>query len=47
LARGEECTYFGNFNQEEKLFKIKGKGAFTLKEMWKNIEIKNIERKEG
>ena len=43
LARGEECTYFGNFNQEEKLFKIKGKGAFTLKEMWKNIEIKSIE----
>ena len=43
LARGEECTYFGDFNEEEKLFKIKGKGAFTLKEMWKNIEIKGIE----
>lgn len=43
LARGEECTYFGDFNEEEKLFKIKGKGDFTLKEMWKNIEIKGFE----
>ncbi|MBQ7761821.1 MAG: hypothetical protein IJ400_07180 [Clostridia bacterium] len=43
LAKGEECVYFGDFNEEEKLFHIKGKGDFTLKQMWKDIEIKEFE----
>lgn len=43
LARDERVTCYGNLNEEEKLFKIKGKGAFTLKEMWNKVEIKNIE----
>ncbi len=42
LAKGEECTFFGDFNEDEKLFHIKGKGSFTLKEMWKNIEINEV-----
>ena len=42
LAKDEVVTFYGNFNKEEKLFKIKGKGYFTLKEIWKDIEIKEV-----
>ena len=42
LARDEFCEFYGDFNEEEKLFHIKGKGVFTLKQIWKDIEIKEI-----
>lgn len=44
LAKNEECTFYGNINESEKLFNIKGKGTFTLKEMWDKLEIKEIVR---
>ncbi len=42
LAKDEFCEFYGDFNEEEKLFHIKGKGCFTLKQIWKDIEIKGI-----
>ena len=40
--KSETITFYGKYNEKEKIFLIKGKGKFTLKEIWKNIEIKEI-----
>ena len=40
--RKENSRYHGRFKDGEKLFRIKGKGCFTLKEMWKHVEIINV-----
>ena len=43
---GSEVSYYhGTFKDKEKLFHIKGKGSFTLKEVYKDIEIISIEYK--
>lgn len=42
LAKDECCTFYGSFNENEKLFRIKGKGSFTLKEMWDKIQITEV-----
>ena len=40
---GSESAYFVNtFRDNNKFFKIKGKGAYTFKDIWKLIEIKEI-----
>ena len=43
LASNEHIEFYGPINEEEKIFDIKGKGRFTLKSMYKNIEIINVE----
>ena len=44
---GSEVSYYhGTFKDQEKVFHIKGKGNFTLKEVYKDIEIISIEYKE-
>ncbi len=35
----EMISFYGRFNEDEKIFKITGKGKFTLKQMWKDIQI--------
>ena len=40
---GSECSkYAGRFEDKYPLFVIKGKGKFTLKQVYKNIEILSI-----
>ena len=40
---GTEMAYFVNtFSDNNKFFKIKGKGAFTFKDIWNKIEIREI-----
>jgi len=43
LAKNEGCEFYGDFNEAEKLFHITGKGDFTLKQIWNDIEIKSAE----
>ena len=38
----ESSVMFGTFKENEKFFKIKGKGTFTFKELWKDIVVKEI-----
>ena len=38
----ENSLYYGRFKDAEKLFRIKGKGCFTLREMWKHVEIISV-----
>ena len=42
----EEVGFIGKFKEKAKIFDLKGKGKFTLKEMWKNIVISGIEEQE-
>ena len=42
LDNSEFCSFYVKFNEDEKIFYIKGKGKQTLKDLWKNIEITNI-----
>lgn len=38
----EFCNFYVKFNEDEKIFYIKGKGKQTLKNLWKDIKINNI-----
>ena len=38
----EDITFFKNFKEDEKLFKMGKKGNFTLKEIWKLVDIIQI-----
>ena len=38
----EYSRYYGPFQDKEKVFHIKGKGRFTLKEVFKSVEIISI-----
>ena len=38
----EVSYYYGSFKDQEKVFKIKGKGRFTLKEIYKLVRIISI-----
>ena len=40
--RSEICRYYGHYSDGAKAFHIKGKGSFTLKEIWKQVEVTNI-----
>lgn len=42
----ERSLYHGPFKDKEKVFNIKGKGRFTLREIYKNVEILEIKRHE-
>ena len=39
----EIFSFFHKYPEEYKLFKIKGRGTFTLRQLWDNVEIKSIE----
>ena len=38
----ESAIIFNDFKEYEKFFKIKGKGSFTFKELWKDIIVKEV-----
>ena len=38
----ETVSFFQSFNEDFKLFKIAGKGKFTLKQIWHEVRIKQI-----
>lgn len=38
----ETVSFFQSFNEDFKLFKITGKGKFTLKEIWHEVHILQI-----
>ena len=40
--RSEISRYYGPFKDNHRVFNIKGKGRFNLKEVWKQVEITNI-----
>ena len=40
--RSEYSKYAGEFEDRERVFKIKGKGSFTLRDVYKHIEIISI-----
>ena len=39
----EQITFYKKFNEEYKLFIIKGKGRFTLKQVWERVQILELE----
>ena len=43
----ERVSFFKEMNEEYKLFHMGRRGTFTLKQMWRNIEILNIKFDEG
>lgn len=38
----ERIYFYGDFNEEEKIFTIKGKGKFTLRDIWNKVIITNV-----
>lgn len=42
----EKSSYAGEFLDRYQLFNIKGKGKFTLKQIYKNIEVLSVKYKE-
>ena len=42
--KSEDSFYHGSFLDKYKLFKIKGKGAFSLKEIYRYVEILEVIR---
>ncbi len=38
----EDVAFLGKFKEDEKIFKMGRKGAFTLKEIWKFVDIMQI-----
>ena len=38
----EQVSFFNVFDEKYKLFKIKGLGAFTLRDIWHRINITEI-----
>ena len=46
LAKGESATFYGKFNEGEKIFHLAGLGRKTLYDVWDRVEILEIIMKE-